>query len=112
VLGKPEGSLLEASGAPGPVPVICCVFEAVIKVTTAETDIPEFSIAEPSENVEGGFALVTRDGGGDPAVDEAADARQKDVYSTPDEYRAGSIAWGGVEHGHGNFLNKAGGTSA
>jgi hypothetical protein len=66
----------------------------------------QFAIAELTEGSEICLALVTRDSGGDPAVDEAAEARQEEAYSSPDIYPRDFVALGGIKHSHGNFPSK------
>ena len=62
-----------------------CRFRQVpAEVAATEADVLTFPIAEMAKPMPGGLALATRDGGGDPAVDEAADARQQDVGPSPD----------------------------
>jgi hypothetical protein len=52
------------------------------------------------------LALAMRDRGGNPPVDEAADARQKNGGSSPDSRRGRGVGGGVVEHRHGYFLRK------
>jgi hypothetical protein len=82
------------------------LLESVADLTAVDTDIFQIPVAEMAQGDKIRLTLTMSDRGGDQAVDEAAEARQKNSDPSPDWWR--SVAWCGVEHGHGFSLRKGG----
>jgi hypothetical protein len=73
--------------------------QTVVDFTAADADILQIPIAEPTQHDKTCLPFAMSDHGGNPAIDLASEARQKNAHSSPDGWRG--IAWGGVEHRHG-----------
>ena len=74
------------------------LLQSAADLTTGEADIFQVPIAEMAQRDEVRLALTARDHGGDHAVDETAEAHQKNSGSSPDSWDG--VAWGSVEHRH------------
>jgi len=78
--------------------------QSVADLIAADTDVFEVPVAEMAQRDKRCLALAMRDHGGNPPIDEAAEARQKNCGSSPDSRRGRSVGRGVVEHRHGYFL--------
>jgi hypothetical protein len=91
-----------------PVSIFGGFLQRPANVIAVETDVFQFPIAELTEGKKVRLALVACDRGGDPAVDEAADAGEQDDEPSPDDCPVRRAAWDGIKHGHRNVLRKLG----
>jgi hypothetical protein len=62
--------------------------QARANVTAVQADIFQFPIAELAESEKICLVLAARDCGGNPAVEDGAEARQKDTNLSPDCWRS------------------------
>ncbi len=80
--------------------------QSVADLIAAEADVFEIPVAEMAQRDQRCLALAMRDHGGNPPVDEATEARQKNGGSSSDSRRGHRVRRGIVEHRHGYFLRK------
>jgi hypothetical protein len=65
--------------------------KGVTDITAADADVLEVPVTEMTQHGKRCLAFVTRDRGGNPPIDEAAEARHKDCDASPDCRRSRSV---------------------
>jgi hypothetical protein len=73
--------------------------QSVTDLPTVDADVFQVPVAKIAQRDKVRLTLTMSDEGGNPTVDETAEARQSNSYSSPDSWR--SVVWGSVEHRHG-----------
>ena len=78
----------------------------ITDLTARGANVFEVPVAEMAQRDQRCLALAMRDHGGNPLVDEATEARQKNGGSSSNSRRGHRVGRGIVEHRHGYFLRK------
>jgi hypothetical protein len=82
--------------------------QGVAELTPMEADVLQFPVTETSQHDKICLVLAMRDHGGNPAVDEAGKARQKNPEGSSKCGRGRRVARVTIQYRHGNFLRKTG----
>jgi hypothetical protein len=78
--------------------------QGVTDLAAVDADVFQVPAAKIAHRDKVRLTLTMSDEGGNPTVDETAEARQSNSCSSPDSWR--SVVWDSVEHRHGFSFRK------
>jgi hypothetical protein len=73
-------------------------------LAAVDADVLQVPVAKMAQRDKVRLTLTMSNEGGNPTVDETAEARQSNSCSSPDSWR--SVVWDSIEHGHGFSFRK------
>jgi hypothetical protein len=78
--------------------------KSVTDLAAVDADVFELPVAKMAQRDKVRLTLTMSDEGGNPTVNETAEARQSNSCSSPDSWRG--VVWDSVEHRHGFSFRK------